>query len=660
MNFLTSLPQYISETFESSQMKYLKSLVESGETFMISDKQLIEKYTGLFSTLEKNKELYDQLFDIVKILPIDSANGMVFLIRLKQLYAKDVNNAIVLVKVALELEEDEADSLSYEYYIGKTLNNLRKDTKTPCFSLVYGKLVCGFDLSIDPNYLRNVKICDANHKEKVHLLYEYIRNVNTKRTISLGSYIHQLINVRTPDDLAKIERNVINILIMILYSLQVAYDTMNFVHYDLHLGNVLIVELDTPERVDINYKGEKMTIVTNVIPYIIDYGRCHINDKYVIPDQDGKFHDIETDTKHKSFSEYKESLFSDNYMISDPHKLAIIDEQIASYVHKYVYKNQLFKDKMDKLYYKKNNQRIYNIYHDTSVTRRLKKLIIDNIFNRHTTDKKRRNWKHENGSIRTNQYNLGIKPNKTNSKYDFYKFTRSVIKIMLESLSQNVNLQVDLKYDDMWCELDSQLDTEYPFYDTDYYSLPCDYHITDYITEGNVEIGSWGHWIKSSADVGKILFSYIKDDIYIAEDYHITHIQHTGGDAESLLHRKIEKNLVSKKGQASHYKDKISAYYKDKISAYYKDKTEMVDSITITPLKSLTPQQLQEKKLNQSSIDNDFKETTDFGPTYIITVETEIMKATKKKHALYGKPHVIYYSDLKTGPVRKSDYIKRS
>jgi hypothetical protein len=649
MNFLTSLPQYIGETFESSQIKYLKSLVESGETFMVSDKQRIEKYIDLFDILETHDQLYNYLFKIEKVLPINSANGMVFLIRLKEMYAKDVNNAVVLVKVPLE--DADADSLSYEYYIGKSLNNLRKDNLIPSFSLLYGKIMCGFGITDNFSDLQNVKICDPEHDKKIHLVYEYIRNVNTKRTTSLGSYLDTLKYVETPDDAIKIERNLINILIIILYSLQVAYDTMQFTHYDLHLGNILIVELDTPEKVVINYKDEQMTIVTNVMPYIIDYGRCYIKNDKSIPDEDGKYRDIYSDYQevYDSLSEFQESLFdADMYIESNSRKTNIVDNQIACYVQKYVHKKLLFKESStERLYYYEGNTRIYDIYSDTPTTKGIKKLIIDNVFNRHTINTTRSNWRNETdntgkSSIRTNRYNLGIKSNKPNSKYDFYKLVRTVINNILTYQPDNI------RYQDEWAELESQLDTEYPFYDSNYFSLPCDYHITDYMQTG-VEKGVWGHWIKSASDVGKILFSWIKDDIYITENAHIRHIQHTGGavfmDTRDILRGKIEKNLVSKKGKASDYKDKISAY---------KDQSEMIDSITITPSRTFTPQQLQEKKLRQSSIDDDFKETTDFGPRYIIPVETEISKAIKKKHALYGKPHVIHYSDVKTGPVKKS------
>lgn len=650
MNLLKNTLQYLIETFESSQMKYLKSFVESGETFMISDKAIIEKYDELFDILEENNLLYNDLFSIHKVLPINSENGIVFLIKLREIYAKDVTNGIVLVKVPKN-DVDDVDSLSYEYYIGKSLNNLRKINKTPVFSLVYGKSLCG----VDPNialYPKSVKICDPEHPQSVHLFYEYVRHVNTQQTTSLHSYIAKLKTLPQQEALV-IERNIINIMIMIMYSLQIAYDTTGFTHYDLHLGNILVVELDTPEKVVINYNGEEMVIVTKVIPYIIDYGRCYINDSAAIPDKDGKFRETQLVEDFDTISSFQDFLFGmDGYMETKTRQLEKIDEQIAIFVHEYIHKHKVYRESSsDKLYYTKNGKRIYDIYSDTLTTERMKILIIDNVFNRHTLSNKQ-HWRKEtdingNSSIKINRSNLGIKSNKPNTKYDFYKLTKYVID---QVVTNEVLNNTTLNYEDPWTELNAQLDIEYPFRDLQYFSLPCDYHITDYIKR-RVQPGVWGFWLKNAADLGKLFYSWIKEDIYITPDLHVRYI-HSGGRVEPKLREKIEKKSisVSKKG----------TFYKGRTRTRTRVQTVMDNSIEVVPLRKMTQEEFDSRKRTQQYEEEYFTLDTVDTESYINTVETDIVRTIKEKHRLYGKPENLFLDRPIMGPIRKSDYYKKS
>jgi hypothetical protein len=649
MNLLKNTLQYLIETFESSQMKYLKSFVESGETFMISDKAIIEKYNELFDTLEENNLLYNDLFSIHKVLPINSENGIVFLIKLREIYAKDVTNGIVLVKVPKN-DVDDVDSLSYEYYIGKSLNNLRKMNKTPVFSLVYGKTLCG----VDPNI---AKICDPEHPQSVHLFYEYVRNVNTQRTTSLDSYIATLKTLSQQEALV-IERNIINIMIMIMYSLQIAHDTTGFTHYDLHLGNILVVELDTPEKVVINYNGEEMVIVTKVIPYIIDYGRCYINDSAAIPDEDGKFRETQPDyvEDFHTISSFQDFLFDiDGYMEKNPRELEKIDEQIAIFVHEYIHKHKVYRESSSgKLYYIKNDKRIYDIYSDTLTTERMKSLIIDNVFNKHTLSNEK-HWRKEtdingNSSIKINRSNLGIKSNKPNTKYDFYKLTKYVIDKVLNNTQLNYENNTQLNYEDAWNELDAQLDIEYPFRHLKYFSLPCDYHITDYVTR-RIDPGVWGFWLKNAADLGKLFYSWIKDDIYITPDLHVRYI-HSGGrvNLPNKLSKKIEKKSISLSKKGTFYKGRTRT----------RVQTVMDNSIEVVPLRKMTQEEFDSRKRTQQYEEEYFTLDTVDTESYINTVETDIVRTIKEKHRLYGKPEKLFIDRPIMGPIRKSDYYKKN
>ena len=50
-----------------------------------------------------------------------------------------------------------------------------------------------------------------------------------------------------------------------------------FTHYDLHPGNVMIMELDSP--VEYIYHDEGVSFTSKYLPKIIDYGRCYFNEE---------------------------------------------------------------------------------------------------------------------------------------------------------------------------------------------------------------------------------------------------------------------------------------------------------------------------------------------------------------------------------------------
>ena len=567
-----------------------KLLNKSKASFYKPEKDMIETYIRVFKLFQKKPEIYTHFFKISKVLPIDSANGRVFTMGFKQRLGIIHDDSQLIVKVPLQ----GGDSLSYEYYIGNVMNTLRKTARTPIFSLIYGRMMCGLNkifekterdkdgrkkfVSIPQQLLDNetVRICDVNFKNntKMHLLYEYVRNPNTKRVVSLESYINRLRNLNNKEDMWSLERNIMNILVILMYSLQVAYDTVQFTHYDLHAGNILVVELDEPEKFEIKYKrGQKISIISNVIPYVIDYGKCFVNPELAVPEEDGLFHEFETNYTFKKFSEFQKSIFGDwiiEYNEENPddensERVMVVDEVIDDYLNKI--------------------KQTYNYSNDKLNTMKIQ--IIDTIFNRYIYDGERENYdKNDNGSISLYRYDFGIHP-RPNEKYDFFRLMNTVIDILYEDKGNNNTLEeYSFKYDKMWRLLKRQLRTEYPFYDPYYYSLPCDYHITDYnrITSNQ---GPWKHWIMKPSDIGKILYNIIKDDVYII-------------DSDVRVHQ-IGGNIKNQK------KDN---FYVKKMDRQFKPNVKTDD-----------------RNNSLSSYKDDFVEgVMDVGPVYIKYVESDLMK----------------------------------
>lgn len=123
------------------------------------------------------------------------------------------------------------DNLIHECFIGLILNNLKQ--KIPNFSYVYGTF-------------KNVN----------NVIYE-----NVHSSIPLRDYL----KVCDLNDL-------LNIVLQVLYSIDIANKEYEFVHYDLNIDNILIKNVN--KEYYIQY--ENIFIKTNKIAMIIDYGLSRI------------------------------------------------------------------------------------------------------------------------------------------------------------------------------------------------------------------------------------------------------------------------------------------------------------------------------------------------------------------------------------------------
>lgn len=264
-----------------------ESILSSASTFTIPDVSKIHEYSILFDILLRNKNI-QETFKIVKRIDQKSANGIIYVVKLRK--SKYDHNKL-LVKVQ---RSQFADPPSYEYYVGKVLNTLR-GMNVPNFALVYGRFRCGYDDS-------GRTLCDPLQEKRTHVLYEYITSSSDK-TITLSEYI----DTKT-DDIRK-TINIINILMMLLISLQKAQDNLNFTHYDLHLSNVLLVELNSTYTFAYEYEGKTYNIVLDHFPFIIDYGRSHVDPTIVDKILREPIVDLDTKTMYHDFDTYQNEMW---------------------------------------------------------------------------------------------------------------------------------------------------------------------------------------------------------------------------------------------------------------------------------------------------------------------------------------------------------------
>ena len=114
----------------------VEQLLNNAETFTIPDINQIDKYIRAFSVLLSKANLNDT-FKVVKFIEQKSANGLIYVVKLKKSKSK-------YSKLLIKIQKSElADPASYEYYIGLALNILR-GMGAPNFGLVYGRFNCGY------------------------------------------------------------------------------------------------------------------------------------------------------------------------------------------------------------------------------------------------------------------------------------------------------------------------------------------------------------------------------------------------------------------------------------------------------------------------------------------------------------------------------------
>jgi len=415
----------------------------------------INKSIDILEDIFRSKRgLLNYIFKIDRVVPINSENGKIFIIKT---LSNKYKSSKLLVKVA---SKETADPISYEYYVGLTLNRLRIKDKIQCFAVMYGRFFCGLDLESDK--IDNMVLCDENKENKTHLLYEFIRNVHTEEVLTLYDYINEF------NGNVEFEINIINIIMIVLHGLQVAQDKMNFTHYDLHLKNILVVKLSQLTEYRLTYKNIDIKIISNVMPHIIDYGRSHINPKEVINEGDGVFKDYELnmgmgfseDTGFSDFGSYigfsdfgiyQRELFKKHVLDRNDTRyletIGSVERHLHKLAYRYLYNRELMKEEEiqetnDTLSFKSNILQLY--YNGISE-------IVD-------------------GKFRIIKCDFGIDSRVSNKKYDFFKLCMNV-SVMMTMLSE----KVDLKSKDLWKTLGDKLELQYPFHDGLYYSLASEY-----------------------------------------------------------------------------------------------------------------------------------------------------------------------------------------
>jgi len=436
-------------------------LPESGEQ--------IKVFCTMFNDLFRYHIKYiNEIFRVERVFPQMSKNGKAFVINpIEESVDETLKKKLLVVKVALT---PQADSLSYEYYIGRFLNILRYLGKTDVFALMYGRFRCGFDINRagDP-------LCIESGDKKMHIITEYVRNVSTGVVLSVNEYVNIKYNVDevyksslSEEEkrseilyyLADINIRMKNILLTVLASLQKAQDMMSFTHYDLHLGNVLVVEYDEPRKYDDN--------LVYYMPHIIDYGRCYIDTSGTL----GKYMELYNKDKieyvddngrvYKSFVQMQEEIYGKRKFSVDRY------ETVERRVQEYIY-NKLSDDDKKKMtveMFKKYRYEVYKKYVGTKF--------------RILSDVEKAKYFPNANTLRYGVpdtiYELIITtPTVANHQHDLFKFTMTLCNAIISKIKKMykdgiLNEEDSIYLLKLWESIRNILNEEFPIY-LDSYNL---------------------------------------------------------------------------------------------------------------------------------------------------------------------------------------------
>jgi hypothetical protein len=238
--------------------------------------QTIEKYDNFSNLFLVNGS--------IKKIGNPSENGFID----KLNFRNKIDSATFDCILKTSLSKD-ADNNFYEYTVGLCINKIKTFLPNFLYTFNYGNIK--FDLKMllksSKEFTDLEKFSNdlelKNIKEKDILSYSNISNgckTNDVSSIML-EYLPASVNFETLTKNKKFIDNYNIEIFNILFQVYAALSCLKnvYTHYDLHVGNVMFVEVPEDKTVLITYSinGKPYHLYTHFIPVIIDYGRSHIN-----------------------------------------------------------------------------------------------------------------------------------------------------------------------------------------------------------------------------------------------------------------------------------------------------------------------------------------------------------------------------------------------
>jgi hypothetical protein len=352
--------------------------------------------------------LLNKLFPIVKRIS-ESVNGSIYILTIN-------TNETKPLLVCKKSKSIYSDSLSYEYYVGIVLNQLRLDGNNS-FALTFGKILC------DESSYSSSSICgicgdidDQLKNLQLHVFSEYISSTRS-RLISLEDLI---LNYSKYDNQGgNREQSILKVLCILLLNLKNANERVQFTHYDLHLKNVLIIDFHKYTTLKIG----PYTFSARFWPVIIDFGRSHVSPSGMTGGGTSglKFKDYVTNKEYNNLKEFQRDIFNYPFVTSDESLL----RKCRYLIHEMIKK-----------------PRVYQFIRSNNLT---ESTILETFF------------------LDENNYlNLGITPIKQNINFDVVRLVMSTCVLM-----KTLQFKFIMHY----------MEEFFPFYIPEYFHLPREYDL---------------------------------------------------------------------------------------------------------------------------------------------------------------------------------------
>jgi hypothetical protein len=489
------------------------------DNFLFPENEKLNDIINSFHQIQNDFNLVsiNNLLKIKKIPKRNSVNGFVVVTEINKNKKTPFNK--ILMKLPAELFANRTvDPPSYEYYIGNTLNQLRKDDVYH-FSLTYGRLNC----NLSKNTNEALPICNSPENSKSHiLLQEYISaKENGDSVISLSKLIENfesLVDAPTiPKKVEILERNILNIMIAILITLQISQDTLEFTHYDLHLDNVLLIKLPKTTHFVYKYKNKEYDVYLDFFPIIIDLGRCHIKDASAVTYDNDKYIDLELHKDFASFQDMQKFYWKKPMTTSDTKYINLVNQHILDVL---------------------NNKQMM----ETNILSNLQRQNIEP-----TPDSIFRFFFMQSNDSKTKFVDFNIYPQTFNRRYDMFRFVMLCCHSIFTKMERN-----QIPYSKrIWIKIKSWLETAYPFYIPKWFILSRNHksfsgefnspiELVDRIYEGTSQVYKTMYTNKSKIPIS--VFSDIPSLLLqqINLENSDTIVQQSGGAGQTLASLKIE------------------------------------------------------------------------------------------------------------------------
>jgi len=208
--------------------------------------------------LEINKLFQHNLFNnVVFMTPIsEGASGSTVGIKY-ELTGKTRYSSVAVLKSSLSAD---ADNLMYEYMVGIHFIN-KMVRHYPVFLFTYGIYTRTRDITHISQLKTDLTLQGTNFDVAC-------------RQSDMLSLLIQHVEGKTLNDMFPNTLFIVYDLSRMLFIIYHALSCLSkqFTHYDLHTGNIMIMELSAP--IEYVYHDEGVSFISNFIPKIIDYGRC--------------------------------------------------------------------------------------------------------------------------------------------------------------------------------------------------------------------------------------------------------------------------------------------------------------------------------------------------------------------------------------------------